>query len=99
MFRCAWKAYVLPGKLNEYIRRHDEIWPELKQQMQASGLQNYSIWSVGNELFGYYECEDLQKATANSAISDRWAEYMKDVVFSIEGETLQQVFLFEGNKH
>ena len=28
MERYAWKARVLPGKLEEYIRRHDQIWPE-----------------------------------------------------------------------
>lgn len=30
MERYAWKATVLPGKLDEYIRRHDEIWQDRK---------------------------------------------------------------------
>ena len=33
MERYAWKATVLPGKLEEYIRRHNEIWPEMKDVM------------------------------------------------------------------
>ena len=57
MERYAWKATVLPGKLEEYIYRHDNIWPEMKEVLAAAGIRNYTIWNVGNELFGYYECE------------------------------------------
>ena len=32
MERFTWKAYIIPGMLNEYIKRHDEIWPELSAQ-------------------------------------------------------------------
>ena len=55
MERYAWKATVLPGKLEEYIQRHDNIWPEMKEVLAAAGIRNYTIWNVGNELFGYYE--------------------------------------------
>ena len=54
MERYAWKATVLPGKLEEYIRRHNEIWPEMKDVLHQAGIRNYTIWNVGNELFGYY---------------------------------------------
>ena len=30
MERYAWKATVLPGKLEEYIDRHNHLWPEMK---------------------------------------------------------------------
>ena len=52
MERYAWKATVLPGKLEEYIRRHNEIWPEMKDVLHQAGIRNYTIWNVGNELFG-----------------------------------------------
>ena len=29
MERYAWKATIKEGMLEEYIRRHDAIWPEL----------------------------------------------------------------------
>ena len=51
MERYAWKATVLPGKLPEYIRRHNEIWPEMKDVLHQAGIRNYTIWNVGNELF------------------------------------------------
>ena len=86
MERYAWKATVLPGKLEEYIRR------------------NYTIWNVGNELFGYYECDSVAEAArvqAESPVVDRWNEYMKDVMLmEMDPETgaqplMKQVFFFD----
>ena len=57
MERYAWKAIVKDGMLEEYVRRHNEIWPELTQVLNDAGIHNYTIWNVGNELFGYYECD------------------------------------------
>ena len=105
MERCAWKAIVRDGCLDEYVRRHDAIWPELKQLLKDAGISNYTIWNVGNELFGYYECEKgkafAQKTQAESPIVDKWNEYMKDVmIMEMDPVTgaqpeLQQVFFLE----
>ncbi len=103
MERYAWKATVLPGQLEEYIRRHDNIWPEMKAVLSAAGIRNYTIWNVGNELFGYYECDSIAyaaKVQAESPVVDKWNEYMKDVmVMEMDPVTgaqplLQQVFFF-----
>ena len=103
MERYAWKATVLPGKLDEYIRRHNEIWPEMKAVLTAAGIRNYTIWNVGEELFGYYECDSVAEAArvqAESAVVDRWNEYMKDVMkMELDPVTgaqplLRQVFQF-----
>lgn len=84
MERYAWKAVVKDGMKAEYVRRHREIWPELVEVLKAAGIVNYSIWSVGNELFGYYECEKgadfAARVQAESPVVDRWNEYMKDVM-------------------
>lgn len=102
MERYAWKARILPGKTEEYIKRHNEIWPELVDLLKQAGIQNYSIWNVGDELFGYYECqkgiEFSSKTQAESPVVTKWNEYMKDVmVMDIDSETgaqplLQEVF-------
>lgn len=84
MERYAWKALLKEGKLAEYKRRHDEIWPEMKEVLSEAGIVNYTIWNVGNELFGYYECtkgvDFAAKVQAESPIVDKWNEYMKDVM-------------------
>ena len=83
MDRYAWKAMLKPGMKAEYKRRHDAIWPEMVALLKAAGIRNYTIWNVGDELFGYYECEKgLDYAAgvqAESPIVDKWNQYMEDV--------------------
>ena len=104
MERYAWKATVLPGKLDEYVRRHNAIWPELQAVLHQAGIRNYTIWNVGDELFGYYECGSIAEAArvqAESPVVDRWNEYMKDVMLmEMDPETgaqplMKQVFFFD----
>ena len=70
MEKYAWSAKIKEGKKEEYVRRHDEIWPELVKVLKDAGICNYTIWTDGSTLFGYYECEKgidfAAKAQANS---------------------------------
>ena len=105
MEKYAWKGLIVEGSIDEYIKRHDEIWPEMKEVLEKAGIVNYSIWNVGNELFGYYECEKgveyAAKVQAESEVVDRWNEYMKDIlIMEMDPETgaqpkLHQVFEFK----
>ncbi|MDD2262558.1 MAG: L-rhamnose mutarotase [Clostridia bacterium] len=105
MERYAWRAKVIEGKLDEYIKRHNEIWPELAGLLKKAGIRNYTIWYNNNDLFGYYECEKgveyAARIQAQSPIVDRWNEYMKDVmVMEMDPVTkaqplMEQVFLLE----
>ena len=81
--RYTWKARVLPGKLEEYIRRHDEIWPEMTEVLNQAGIHNYTIWNLRDELFGYYECDDHDYALrvqAESPVVARWNESMVGII-------------------
>ena len=84
MDRYAWKAMLKPGMKEEYKRRHDAIWPEMVALLKAAGIRNYTIWNVGDELFGYYECEKgldyAASVQAESPIVDKWNQYMDDVM-------------------
>lgn len=100
MERYAWKAIVKEGCIEEYVKRHNEIWSELVELLKEAGICNYSIWNVGNELFGYYECEKgidfAAKTQAESPIVDKWNEYMKDVmIMEMDPETGAQPMLKE----
>lgn len=57
MERKAWMGRIKPGMQAEYKRRHDQLWPEMRAMLKEAGIRNYTIWSDGNLLFGYYECE------------------------------------------
>lgn len=84
MEKYAWKAILKEGKKEEYVKRHNEIWPEMLEVLEAAGIKNYTIWNTGNELFGYYECEkgaDYAAAVQNeSPVAAKWNEYMSDVM-------------------
>ena len=100
MERYAWKAKIKEGKRSEYIKRHDEIWPEMKELLKSAGIFNYSIWNVDDDLFGYYECEKgiefAAKVQAESPIVERWNEYMKDVMeMELDPQTGAQPHLTE----
>ncbi|MBQ3053941.1 MAG: L-rhamnose mutarotase [Clostridia bacterium] len=102
MERYAWKGKIVDGMLEEYKKRHDNIWPELTQVLNEAGIHNYTIWNVGNDLFGYYECDKgvdfAASVQKNSPVVDKWNEYMKDVlIMEMDPETgaqpmLKQVF-------
>ena len=91
--------------IDEYRRRHAEIWPEMVQVLKEAGISNYTIWNSGNGLFGYYECEKgaeyAAKVQAESPVVARWNDYMQDILLmEMDPETgaqplLRQVFLLE----
>ena len=84
MERMAWKGRIKPGCKAEYVKRHNEIWPEMVEVLKTAGICNYTIFANGEELFGYYECEKgivfAEKTQAESPVVDRWNEYMKDIL-------------------
>ncbi len=100
MERIAWLGKVKDGKLDEYKRRHDEIWPEMVETLKKAGICNYTIYYVDGRLFGYYECEKgaafAAKVQAESPIVDRWNAYMQDVLeLEMDSETGAQKALVE----
>ena len=104
MEKYAWRGKIVPGMQDEYKKRHDNIWPEMKEVLAAAGIRNYTIWNVGEELFGYYECGSVAEAAriqAESPVVDRWNEYMKDVMkMDMDPVTgaqplMEQVFFFD----
>lgn len=84
MEKYAWRGKIVPGMQEEYKKRHDNIWPEMKEVLANAGIVNYSIWMQGKELFGYYECEKgvdyAAKVQAESDVVKKWDEYMKDIL-------------------
>ena len=84
MEKYAWSGRIADGMKEEYIKRHDEIWPEMVETLKSAGIKNYTIWNVGDTLFGYYECEMgidyAAKVQKESPVVARWNEYMKGIL-------------------
>ena len=86
MTRIAFKMKLFKGNEEEYKKRHNEIWPELKQLLKASGISEYSIFldKETNTLFGVMNAKNqpsLDKL-ASEPVMKKWWAYMKDIMES-----------------
>ena len=76
--------HLYEGMAEEYGRRHNLRWPEMKFMVHEYGGHNYSIFldSETNVLYGYIEIEDEDKwaESADTAINRKWWDYMADIM-------------------
>lgn len=77
MERVAFRLKVRKEMMDEYARRHAEVWPEMLDALRATGWSNYSIFLDRNDgaLFGYFETPDLQAALdgmGKTEINAKW---------------------------
>lgn len=104
VIRKAFKMKLNNGMLEEYEKRHREIWPEMIRLFKEAGARNYSIYADKEtlELFGYVEVEDDKKWNAKNKtdIMQKWWDYMSDIMVvnpdnSPVALTLKEVFYME----
>ena len=79
----AWVLKVRPGYEDEYKKRHDELWPEMREALRGAGITSYTIFRHGLTLFGYFETDDLartQSALASDPVNARWGEHMAPIM-------------------
>lgn len=86
MHRVAFKMKLFKGKEDEYKKRHDAIWPELKELLKETGIAEYSIFldEETNFLFGVLKIENPLKLDElpHHPVMKKWWAYMKDIMES-----------------
>ena len=84
MERICFKMKLIPGNTDEYIRRHDEIWPELSSLLKSNGISDYSIFldENNNELVGILKIIDKTKMEElpSNPIMKKWWSFMQDIM-------------------
>ena len=84
MIKKGFKMKLHQGKELEYQKRHDLLWPEMKQLLNDAGVTSYSIFleSETGILFGYVELEneELWNQLAKSKINQKWWVFMADIM-------------------
>ena len=77
--RSAFVLHVRPDRIDEYVAAHAAVWPELLDALRGAGIRNYSIFRDGNQVFGYFEADDLERAAdylAGQEVCVRWQDAM-----------------------
>jgi L-rhamnose mutarotase len=86
MEKYAFKMHLNPGQKNEYIRRHDEIWPELLDLLKEAGVKDYSIHldEETNILFGVLWRDDGHGMAdlPTHPVMQKWWAHMSDIMQS-----------------
>ena len=84
MKRVAFKMKLKVGYEEEYKKRHDEIWPELKEKLSRAGIYDYSIFLDKKTLtlFAVQKLKDNNtvEELPSKAIMKKWWDYMKDIM-------------------
>lgn len=78
------KMKLYPGMEAEYEKRHNQLWPEMKDMIHEHGGKNYTIFLDRETLtlFGYIEIEneELWAKGADTAINRKWWDFMADIM-------------------
>ena len=86
MKRVAFKMKLFKGREEEYKKRHDDIWPELKKLLKETGIEDYSIFldKETNILFGVLKVENALSLDElpNHPVMKKWWACMKDIMES-----------------
>lgn len=82
--RLAFKMYLNEGQKEEYRKRHNEIWPELKKMLKDSGVSEYSIFldEATNTLFAFQKVsgDGGSQDLGQTEIVKKWWAFMADLM-------------------
>ena len=97
MQRICFLLKVRKDRLDEYKRRHEQVWPEMLAALRETGWHNYSLFLRDDGLLvGYLETPDFQKALAGMAakpINEKWQREMGEFFEQLEGQRPDQAML------
>ena len=84
--------------MDEYVRRHKQVWPEMLAALSETGWYNYSIYLDRNDgtLIGYLETPSLDAAKAGmkkKEINAKWQAEMASFFVALEGKSPDEAFL------
>ncbi len=103
MERICFQLRVRPDRTEEYVRRHEEVWPEMREALATAGWHNYSLFvTPSGTVIGYLECEDFddaRRAMQRTEVNARWQLEMAPFFQGLEGRRpdeemapLQEIF-------
>jgi L-rhamnose mutarotase len=96
--RICFLLQVRPHMLDEYKRRHAQVWPEMLDALRRTGWHNYSLFLRPDGLLvGYLETGDFARAQALmklEPVNARWQSEMAPF-FESTGNADENMFPLE----
>ncbi len=84
MQRLAFKMYLNEGQKEEYRKRHNALWPELRQMLKDSGVSEYSIFldEETSILFAFQKVSggEGSQDLGQTEIVQKWWAFMADIM-------------------
>ena len=98
MERVCFRLKLRPDLLDEYVARHQAVWPEMLAALSATGWHNYSLFldRADCTLVGYFETPNLQAALdgmAATEVNARWQGEMKKYFVDLDGRQPDEGFV------
>ncbi len=101
MIRRAFTLRLKPGSFPEYKERHDNIWPELVEEIERSGIASMTSFEKNPIIFIYSEIHDEEawQRLWDTDVHHRWAELFEHLIDIVDGKPvageLREIFHLE----
>jgi L-rhamnose mutarotase len=101
MIRRAFTLRLEPGALEQYVHHHDNIWPELVEEIERCGIATMTAFETKPVVFYYSEIGDPDSWDRlwSTPVHDRWGELMKPLMAFKDGKVdagdLREIFHVE----
>jgi L-rhamnose mutarotase len=99
MERICFLLQVRPDRLEEYKKRHKQVWPEMLQALSGAGWHNYSLFLRDDGLLvGYLETPDFEQALLQMEqldVNEKWQRDMQPFFAGLAGRPDQGMMRLE----
>ena len=104
---ASFALHLKPGAEAEYRRRHDALWPEMRDLLLSRGILHYEIaLHPGTNLLFAFIVRRRDHATADMAdhpVAQRWRAHMADILETTRGTTpridpLERMFVLSASE-
>jgi L-rhamnose mutarotase len=98
MERVCFRLQLKRDRLDEYVARHAEVWPDMLAALTETGWTNYSLFVDRRDgtLVGYFETPDLDAAQAGMArlpVNARWQASMAEFFVDLDDRQPDEGFV------
>jgi L-rhamnose mutarotase len=89
MHRVCFTLHVRPDRLDEYVERHREVWPEMLRALRDAGWHDYTLHLRDDGLLvGVLSTDDFAAAKAameSTEVNRRWQQEMAPFFVGLDG--------------